>query len=93
MSRYTGPRDIGDAEDGSPRIVEELTLPATGRRVVTDLADINVTPDGMHLVEVASGTTPHEVRAATVPDLLVPDGGGQRVRWHRAASTTRPKAV
>ncbi|MFF7153885.1 3-oxoacid CoA-transferase subunit B [Streptomyces sp. NPDC008139] len=65
------------AKDGSPKIVEELTLPATGRRVVhrviTDLAVLDVTPEGLRLAELAPGVGVEEVRAATGPDLLVPD--------------------
>ncbi|GAA3035388.1 succinyl-CoA--3-ketoacid CoA transferase subunit B [Kitasatospora albolonga] len=62
------------AKDGSPKIVDELSLPATGRRVVhrivTDLAVIDVTPEGLRLVEVAPGHTFEEVQAATGPRLL-----------------------
>jgi len=64
------------ARDGSPKIVNELSLPATGRavvhRIVTDLAVIDVTPDGLRLIEVADGHTIEEVQAATEPRLLLP---------------------
>jgi len=65
------------ARDGSLKIVQECTLPYTGRRVVhriiTDLAVIDVTPDGLRLVELAPGTGLEEVRARTGPDLAVAD--------------------
>ncbi|MGW6796956.1 CoA transferase subunit B [Streptomyces chartreusis] len=63
------------AKDGSPKLVKELTLPATGRRVVdrviTDLATIDITPDGLRLVELTPGTTLQEVRAVTEPELSI----------------------
>ncbi|MFF8616716.1 CoA transferase subunit B [Streptomyces sp. NPDC015350] len=66
------------AKDGSPKLVPECTLPLTGRavvqRVITDLAVVDVTPDGFVLAELAPGVTVDEVRAATAADLTVPDG-------------------
>ncbi|MFJ5707998.1 CoA transferase subunit B [Streptomyces sp. NPDC093105] len=71
------------AKDGTPKLVEACTLPLTGRgvvqRVITDLAVLDVTPDGFALVELAPGVTLDEVRAATAADLLVPaEWGGVR---------------
>jgi 3-oxoacid CoA-transferase subunit B len=61
------------AKNGAFKIVKDCSLPLTGERVVhriiTDLAVIDVTDEGLRLVECAPGVTEAEVRAATEPDL------------------------
>jgi 3-oxoacid CoA-transferase subunit B len=42
------------------------------QRIITDLAVLDVTPDGLVLRELAPGVTVDDVRTATGPDLAVP---------------------
>ncbi|HST48088.1 CoA transferase subunit B [Jatrophihabitans sp.] len=68
------------ARDGSPKMVKQCSLPLTGaacvHSVITDLAVIDITPDGLVLRELAPGVTVDEVRAATEPELTVALTGG-----------------
>ncbi len=66
------------AKDGAPKILKECNLPLTGRRVVhriiTELATIDVTSDGLVLKEVAPGLSARDVQERTEPTLkVVPD--------------------
>jgi 3-oxoacid CoA-transferase B subunit len=60
---------------GEPKIVRECTYPVTARGVVklivTDLAVIEVTPDGLLLKEAASGLTAEDVQSVTEPKLII----------------------
>ncbi|MFD9124258.1 CoA transferase subunit B [Kitasatospora sp. NPDC059571] len=64
------------AKDGSPKIVAECTLPLTGtrcvHRVITDLGVLDVTDDGLVLVEAAPGTTFQEIVDRTAAPVRVP---------------------
>ncbi len=66
--------------EGGHRILKRCTLPFTGlkvvNRIVTELAVIDITADGLVLREIASDTTVDAVKAATGADLIIPSSVG-----------------
>jgi len=65
--------------DSKPKILKKCTLPLTGVEVVdhivTELAFIDVTLEGLVLRELAPDATLEQVQALTEPKLIVPPGG------------------
>ncbi len=65
------------ARDGTPKLIERCTLPLTGvavvHRIITDLATIDVEPEGLVVREVAAGVEVADLRARTGTDLVIDD--------------------
>ena len=66
------------ARDGSSKLLSDCTLPITGlrcvKKIVTELAVLDVTPDGFVLRERAPGVSVAQIVAATAGRLVVPAG-------------------
>jgi 3-oxoacid CoA-transferase subunit B len=62
---------------GEKKILEQCNLPLTGvgcvNRIITDYCVLDVTPDGLELIEVAPGVTPEQVQELTGANLVIRD--------------------
>ena len=65
------------AKNGAPKILEKCTLPLTGtgvvNMIVTEMAVIQVVPQGLLLEEIAPGLSVTDVQRVTEARLLVPN--------------------
>lgn len=64
-------------QKGAPKILKKCTYPLTAKgtvhRIITELAVMDVTPEGLRLTELAPGVTADEVQAATEATLIIPE--------------------
>jgi 3-oxoacid CoA-transferase subunit B len=62
------------AKDGQPKLLKECTLPLTGKSVVdmviTELGKFDITPEGVHVVEIAPGVTLDEIKSKTQAKII-----------------------
>ena len=65
------------AKDGTPKIAPQCTLPLTGKavvsRIITDLGVMDITAEGMKLVELASDVSLEQIKKATGLELIIND--------------------
>lgn len=65
------------AKDGTPKIVPQCTLPLTGKavvsRIITDLGVMDITTEGVKLVELARDVSLEQIQKATGLKLIVSD--------------------
>ncbi|MHA3891444.1 CoA transferase subunit B [Acinetobacter sp. GXMZU3951] len=65
------------AKDGSPKIVKQCALPLTGQavvnRIISDLGVMDITPQGVKLIELAKDVTLEQIQAVTGVELIVDD--------------------
>lgn len=63
-------------KEGNSKLLSQCTLPITGvacvKKVVTDLAVLDITPDGFVLLERAPGVSVEQIKAATAGRLIIP---------------------
>ena len=68
------------AKDGTPKIVPQCTLPLTGKavvsRIITDLGVMDITAEGMKLVELARDVSLEKIQKATGLELIINDFKG-----------------
>lgn len=66
--------------DNQPKIVNQCSFPLTASNcvddIVTDIAVIKVTAQGLFLMEAAQGWSPEDVQAITEPDLIISEDFG-----------------
>lgn len=64
-------------KEGQPKIVKKCSYPLTAlecvHRIITDMAVVDVTREGLALREVAPGFTPQQVQDSTEPTLIIPE--------------------
>ena len=62
------------AKDRLPKLLKECTLPLTGKSVVdmviTELGKFDITPDGVHVAEIAPGVTLDEIKSKTQAKII-----------------------
>ena len=65
------------AKDGSPKIVAQCALPLTGQgvvnRIISDLGVMDITPEGVKLIELAKDVSLEQIQAVTGVQLIVDD--------------------
>jgi acetate CoA/acetoacetate CoA-transferase beta subunit len=67
-------------KNGNSKVLKQCTLPLTAKAkvsvVITDMAVMKVTPEGLELCEIAEGLTIEDVKKATEANLIVPEHVG-----------------
>ncbi len=62
-------------KDGNSKLLKSCTLPVTGlacvKRIVSDLAVIDIVPEGFRLIERAPGVSVEEIKASTEGRMMV----------------------